>query len=346
MARAIDTGMATSVADWLPAGAWHLAKQLDLGTPAGFDRAVGELASRLRGVSASEERLAVRAAVKALDVDWRRTTADDRRRLIDEAMERAGRHTHLVPSRLDAPLGEAASEVVAATRSRARRSQRLAIGVQMNALDRRIVRHVVRSQALFVTDAYGRRLDALGQRVREIVAASLAAGRDRSDIAAELAVAAERDLTGRSRFYWEVVAGAFVGRTRAFAQMSSYAEAGIERYQIQAVLDEATTPTCRFLHGKTFTVGAALAGFRRVERLARPEDVKRGAPWVRVRQGVLFVDHTSGRRELADVVRSAVGARDDVGEFRAHVDDAAMSGLGIGPPPYHGLCRSTTSPVS
>ena len=102
---------------------------------------------------------------------------------------------------------------------------------------------------------------------------------------------------------------------------------------------------CRFLHGKTFTVRAALAGLRRVERLSRPEDVKSASPWVRLKGGVLYVEHTTGRRELAEVVRTGADARDDVGEFRPRIDDDGLAAVGIGPPPYHGLCRSTSVPV-
>nr|WP_228559855.1 MULTISPECIES: hypothetical protein [unclassified Myxococcus] len=59
-------------------------------------------------------------------------------------------------------------------------------------------------------------------------------------------------------FYWEVVASSFIGPGRPFAQMSSYAEAGVRRYRIEAVLDEANTQVCRFLHGKTFAGESAL----------------------------------------------------------------------------------------
>ncbi|MBE7449153.1 MAG: head morphogenesis protein [Kofleriaceae bacterium] len=322
-----------------------LAKVLDLSTAAGFDRAVAALAGRLRAVAAGDEGRAVREAVAVLDVDWRRTTAAERRRLVDEAMRVAGRHVRVVPTKLDAPLGDAAVEVVSATRTVSRRHHRLAIGVELNALDRRIVRHVTRSHALFVTDTYGRRLDELGQRARQIVASGLEAGRDRADVATELAGMTEATLTGRSRFYWEVVAGAFIGRARSFAQMSSYAEAGIERYRVQAVLDEATTLICRFMHGKVFSVRSAIAGFDRVEQLSDPDDVKRAAPWVRQNGGVLFVEHASGRRELAQIVRSGTGTSDDVGEFRPRLDDSALADLVGQGPPFHGLCRSSSVPV-
>lgn len=54
------------------------------------------------------------------------------------------------------------------------------------------------------------------------------------------------------------MASSFIGQGRSFAQVSSYAEAGVRRYRIEAVLDEANTQVCRFFHGKTFAGESAL----------------------------------------------------------------------------------------
>ncbi len=78
-------------------------------------------------------------------------------------------------------------------------------------------------------------------------------------------------VAGRSPAYWDVVAGSFVGRGRSFSQLSAYAEAAITSYRIVAVLDEVTTPTCRFLDGKTFSVSRGLELFDRVE--ANPDSI-------------------------------------------------------------------------
>lgn len=322
-----------------------VAKQIDVTTVAGFERVVDALAQRLRTVAAGTERAAIRAALDTLDVDWPRTSAADRRRLVQAALGRAGRLLALVPAALGADLGEAAREVVASTRSAVRRRGRLAIGVAPNALDRRVTAFLVRSETLFVTDATGRRLDALGQRARELVARGIAAGYDRRTIAAALADAAQHELSGRTPHYWDVVAGAFIARARAHAQVAAYAEAGIERLRIVAVLDEHTSDVCRFLHGQVVTVAAALRTFERAERLRDPDALRRAAPWVRRRGGALVVDHTSGEHTLAQITRSGVGARDDVGEFEARVAGDRLATVGIGMPPYHGLCRSTTEPV-
>jgi SPP1 gp7 family putative phage head morphogenesis protein len=215
-------------------------------------------------------------------------------------------------------------------------------------VDHRIIRHLKSNQTAFVRDEYGRRLDNFGVEARRIVAEGLEAGLGRDDIAADLQRSAQAALVKQSPFYWEVVAGAFISNGRSFAQTSSYAEARIERYIIEAVLDEQTTEICRFLHGKSFSVKSALDRFKRIEAMERPEDIKRIQPWVRETidpdsgRKMLYVERENERTPITEVTRSAFGTRDDRGEFRGSLSEREMNELGIGFPPYHGLCRSTT----
>jgi len=340
------------IADDLLGPLARVTKALELGTPRGFDRAVALLAARLRRAVGTADVDAVRAAVGVLDVDWTRTTPAQRRRLVADALVAAGRATAIIPERIQVPFGEAAEEVVAATRTQARRTQGLAIAADLNALDRRVVRHVVRSQGNFVRDEYGRRLEGFGEEARRIVGEGLERGLGRDDLAADLERAARAALIERQPFYWEVVAASFVGQGRSFAQMSSYAEAGIERYVIEAVLDERTTNICRFLHGKTFSVGDALQRFERVERAEQPEDIKQLVPWVRetldpeTGNPLLWVQGSGGRTTIAEVTRSAFGTRDDPGAFRTIAAGSSMREVGVMLPPFHGLCRSTTLSTS
>jgi hypothetical protein len=200
----------------------------------------------------------------------------------------------------------------------------------------------VNAQGHLVRDEYGRRLDGFGREATRVVASGLERGWGRSDIAGELESAARAALIERAPFYWEVVASAFIGQGRSFAQVSSYAEAGVQRYRIESVLDERTTHICRFLHGKTFAVADALRKFDQVERLEQPEDIKRVLPWVRERlDGDRLTLHSAGV-SIADVVRSAAGRRDEVGEFRPRIAVEGLGDAGLGFPPFHGLCRTTT----
>ena len=341
-ARRVADGLVAGLAGEPEPGRVQLAKAMDVSTPRGFDRAVAVLAAELRTLARASDAEALREAVAVLDVDWRATTPPERKRLVAAAMAAAGRVLSRSPERLRAPFGEAASRVIRATREAVRRDQRLAITASFSALDRRVLRHVVESQGAFVRDEAGRRLEAFGREARRIVAGGLERGLGREAIAEALRGGAAAALVQRAPFYWEVVASSFIGHSRSFAQMSSYADAGIRQYRIEAVLDEHTTPTCRFLHGKVFSVGDALRRFERVEALEDPLDIKREIPWVRDRvhpqtgEGRLVAGNGEHRVAVAEVTRASESG------FRALVSDAELADIGIGFPPFHGLCRSTT----
>jgi SPP1 gp7 family putative phage head morphogenesis protein len=293
----------------------------------------------------------LRAAVAVLDVDWRRTTPTERRRLVAEATARAARATAGVPRALEATFGRAAERVVGATRGELRRRQGLALAADFNAVDRRVVAYARSSQTGFVRDAYGHRHEAFSAEARRLVAEGLAQGLGRDDLAADLARAAERHLVGRSRPYWDLVASAFVGNARAYGQVSAYAEAGIERYVVRAVLDEVTTPMCRFLDGKTFAVRSALARFEQLERAPSSEAILAVRPWLREGPDPegggsrLYVRRGSERVTVARVVRSGVGARDDRGAFAGAPDEQALAGFGLDLPPFHAHCRTNVVPA-
>lgn len=325
-----------------------LCKGMNLGTTRGFDRAVAELARLLRTRARDTDDDAMRAAISILDVDWHRTTAAQRRTLVSRSLDAAKRHTQTIPRLVQAVFGRAASEVVAATRDAARRSHGLTIAADFNALDKRIITHIATSQANFIRDEYGRRHDAFATEARRIVADGLEAGLGRDDIAGDLERAAQTVIAGRSSFYWEVVAGSFVSRGRSFAQLSAYTEAGIDRYIIEAVLDERTTETCRFLHGKSFSVSSGLQVFERAE--ANADAVKDVTPWVREATSAssgrkaLYVEREGRRIAIAEVTRSAEGTSDERGAFVRGRTEQQLMDLGVSFPPYHGLCRTTTLP--
>ncbi len=344
-------GSAIEAADDLLKGFAPVQKRLDLSNPRGFDRAVAVLASELRRAVGTSDVNAVREAVAVLDVDWASTSPTERSKLVSRALVAAKRATAIIPDRIQAPLGERSEEVVQAARSDARR-RGLATAGDLNSLDRRIARHIVKSQVHFVRDEYGRRVDDFGNVAKGVVARGLEAGLGRSDIAQDLERAAQHSLIKRAPYYWEIIAASFVGHGRSFAQMSSYAEAGIERYRLESVLDENTTDTCRFLHGQTFSVGRALQRFDALERLDQPEDVKLAMPWVRERiqreSGLpeLYVNTEKGQVRLAEVTRSALGTKDDRGEFRGGISGERLEDLGVGFPPFHGLCRTATISIT
>lgn len=324
---------------------------IDISTRSGFDEAVAGMALSLASSSAGEEQRAIQAALRVLKIDWSKTTAEMRRNLVNDAMEAARKHTALIPKAIKKTLDVSAKDVIDSTRNHLRRTHKLTIGAEWNAVDKRIAKHITGSVGNFVTDEYGRRVDSFGEEARTIVDAAVEQGLGREEVSKQLQQAAKGKISGRSPFYWDVIAGSFVGRGRSYAQMSGYAEAGVESYQIVAMMDERTSQICRALDGKIFSVAGALSAFEQQEAVEKPEDIKKVAPWARVARDketgkeIIYVEHTTGRRAVAMVERSGVGARDDAGEFSRMRSPAELQRLGLGFPPYHGLCRTTTVPA-
>ena len=312
-----------------------------IATPRGFERAVARLAGLLHARALPVQQEATRAVTAALDLDWRELGPHQRSRAVEEAAKAARKITADIPLRLRSVLGRAAVDVVQSVRTAMRDRQGLALGVDFNAVDRRVVEHVVRSQSNFVRDDFGRRTAQFSARAREVVADGLERGLGRGEISASLEEAARGVILGKSPFYWDVVASAFTSNARSYAQMSSYAEAGIERYQIVAVLDAHTTPLCRYLNGRTFSVAKALDRFDAIDALESPEDIKSAQPWGReVRNpntGLIdiYVQQGDVRTTLASY------APDTPSRFVGRADDAVLENS-VSWPPYHGLCRSGT----
>jgi len=98
-----------------------LRKALDLSTPQGFDRAVAGMAAELRRAASASDHEAVRDAIAVLDLDWHRTTAQQRRELVARALAAAGRsEAATAGTRVRAePGGSEARSTVAPAASRA-----------------------------------------------------------------------------------------------------------------------------------------------------------------------------------------------------------------------------------
>ena len=93
---------------------------------AGFDRwhdrAVARFSAELRAAAAPSEDQAFRRAVAALDVNWSRTTREQRAALVRRAMQEAGAALQSGLAPVEAKLSPAARQVLRATRDGARRA--------------------------------------------------------------------------------------------------------------------------------------------------------------------------------------------------------------------------------
>jgi SPP1 gp7 family putative phage head morphogenesis protein len=327
------------------------AGDIDPRSPEGFLRIVDQVAGELRRASQGAEAEAVRRAIAQLDVNWPGLTEDQRLRIVRAANQAIASVPPQIQFRVNRILGREASQVVRGTRRSLKERFDLPIAADLTRTDVRIARFVAGSQLNFIRDEYGRRQEDFSEKARQVVSQGIAQGLGRDDISRALGAAFRDTAMNRSAFYWDVVASAFVGRARSAAEIVSYAEAGIAYYIIEAVLDEVTTDICRYLHGKRFSVSVAMGQLERAERLRNPEDIKQAQPWLRVRQDrrgnrAIFVPTAQGDLRVAVVADSAErkGLKDARGTFRAGLSASRLETVQVGPPPYHGLCRTSTIP--
>lgn len=325
-----------------------IAKALDPLDPEDFDTIVARLQRAMSRAAAGQEAKVLNAAVNALDVDWANMTAAQRTRLIEATASTLMR----IPARTVGPLVStlevAGERIQRGTRTSVRATIESTIRIGLSAADRRVTEHAAASQAHYITDQWGRRRDDWSRTAREIVARGLEEGLGQDEIAAILRsrlgpLAGARE----SARYYSLIASSYAARSRSFAHLRSFEDAGIERYIFEAIMDEHTTDQCACLNGRRFETAAALATYDAVARSDDPEAVIDLQPWVRAGVGpdgsrVLYTERRDGTRTtIATVETSRVGQRDAPGVYSNVRSTSDLQAMGVCMPPLHAHCRST-----
>lgn len=321
--------------------------------PDDFLLITNNLADALRGAMAGAEAQALRAALALLDVDWRRITPARRERVVLAARDAiAATASPRVLPRIAQTFQIAHEKTVKGTRQRVVEEFGLDIGVRTGAAgaDTGASARASQAAASFVRDEYGRRADAASRIVRGIVADGIEKGYDRNEIGGRIATALEGQGIRRSRAYYNMAAGVHLARARSFSTLTSFADAAIQHFKFEAVLDELTTPQCRFLHGRSFEVSVALQKIAEVDGAEDPGEVAHVTPWIQTGKDdtgaeYLYVKERDGSRSrIAEIDDAARGRLDDTGKFRPGLSDAALAARGVVTPPVHANCRSTIVP--
>lgn len=318
-------------------------------TRSGFDALVRALVTAMETATSGTRRRAVNAAMERLDRDWGRLTEAQR----EDAFTKASRSVAAIiasgAASGAAPIGHATHDILAATRQATARAHGLTLDEVFTARDARAASYAQASAGFFMRSKGGEIVGgAVDAAARRVVQRGIEEGWDHRDTGRELEIVMARTIGARSRAYHEMVASVALARARTYSQLQSFEDAGITTYRFQSVLDEVTSDICRFLHGQVFEVRAVLQRFERIDA-GHVGEVVDQQPFARIGKRpdgsrVLFVDSNGSRSELADVVRSAAGQRDQVGEFRARASASKLQGLGCCQPPLHPHCRSTLVP--
>lgn len=160
------------------------------------------------------------------------------------------------------------------------RGQRDIIKVKpsFNVVDRAAIDMLQRHNIYWVRDFWDSKLAG---RVEKLGTQAISQGLTRRQ-AGELFEQAFSDQFGQySIRYWEGFATHVITRSRELGAVEGYVKAGIEQYEIRAILDHRTTDICREMHGRVFSVEKAVAMRDALLAAKSPEEVKEIAPWMK-----------------------------------------------------------------
>lgn len=323
-------------------------KALDPNDPQDFIKIVANLTAATKGLTQADEAKALKKALDLLDVDWKGMKGDAKAKVV-AAAKQALNPSKIVLPKIKQHFEANAVALGVQTKGSTVKQFGFGIDVDLTKVEQEQLWHVALSQGNYVRDEYGKRSDAFSLKAKEIIAKGLEQGMGRKDLAQELRQQLSAQQFNRSEAYWTVVAGAFANRARTFTNLSTYETAGVETFEVDAVLDERTSDICRFMHGKRFSVSTAKRNFTGSD--VGTGSVQEEQPWMSIgrdKEGGQFIYYKTPageRKVVAGIAQSGMGKVDDVGSFKDALSDHGLERRGIMSPPFHGNCRTTVNPV-
>ena len=167
--------------------------------------------------------------------------------------------------------------------------------------------------------------EQLREPFRDGIVSGLKEGLGRKDIGRRLRglVEGTAETPGKIELYNRVAATS-VNRASNWGGVFSLQEAGIDEYEIRAVIDERTSKICRFMDGKVFQVARAMSLVKQAMD-GPPEVIESLSPWpvYDAAKDDFYLPQRKGKPYLKD----------------QGVDFLQEQGLSL--PPFHGNCRTT-----
>lgn len=213
------------------------------------------------------------------------------------------------------------------------------IKLQFRLVDRNAVRALTKEQPFWVGEFYSTHMS---DRIRDISRKAIVQqGLGRREAAKVMARVLRKELSwaggpaklrgidviparfaGNVGGYSEILVANAANRGRNMAFLSSFADAGIERFRWNSVLDERTSEVCTFLNGREFAVETGTKLMGEVSDAETPAEVKEITPW-----------------------RSEGQLRTTAGKGPTSTQNARLAAAGVMVPPAHGRCRSVIEAV-
>lgn len=89
-----------------------------------------------------------------------------------------------------------------------------------------------------------------------------------------------QDLTNQGERYFYDLAEHQTNTVRELGKVNGFVTAGIEFYEIRAVMDDRTSDVCKRMNGVVFPVSRAIEYRDNILSLKDPEEIKKASPWL------------------------------------------------------------------
>lgn len=216
-------------------------KRSDILDRSGFDDAARRLAlALLAEVEGPTDALAAQLQDE-LGLNWAALTPARREAALSKAERLIGELGRKIAPDLAKVLRGNAPTLIKASRQAAIGRFQLPIAAKLDesGVDAKAMEHLANAHELFVRDQYGRISTIFGARARALVTTGISQGYDYQEIGKDMFAAIGAQL-GKGQPYCTMVASVFVARARSASILASFDEAEIEKFELSAVLDEAT----------------------------------------------------------------------------------------------------------
>ena len=188
--------------------------------------------------------------------------------------------------------------------------------------------------------SYVKMSERLSRTIQQELIKGLETGEHYRKVTAEIVKKTPEIVTRQQVNFLNVTAQNALGRARSQAQLMTYRDAQVTVIRLSAVMDERTTPQCSFLNNQIIGVEPTLNYMEKA--VSRDEDPRNAFPWIVARK-----DRKTGKEFLEftqDGKTHRFAETDKRGEmkYREGWNIDKLVPYGVGMPPYHALCRSTT----
>ena len=230
-------------------------------------------------------------------------------------------------------IKENGGEIYKSTKKAMKKDFSLDIKTSLNLADKKAIEAISTFGEKYIPKSFKKQSAHLTGVVVKNVEYGLTKGFSSGEIASNIYKELGEKIPIRRNTWIKLAAHAAVARSRSRSQIRSYVEAEIEETKVDAVMDEATTETCAFLDGKTISVSVVDKQWTALEE--GDGDFEDVFPWLtQSKKGDNITISVNGKA-IASGISGAV-------TFNKGFNMGKIQALGVGMPPYHGKCRSTT----